>query len=88
MGPLCAASMESGSLHRGYPYLVQLHMLGDIESAAKLCLFQPEQHKLANLDSLINLWQSRLIREFIQFNTMPKICLTSVSGYIHCSILP
>lgn len=61
MGPLCAASMESGSLHRGYPYLLQLHMLGDIESAAKLCLFQTEQHKQANLDTLLNLWDSRCV---------------------------
>lgn len=59
MGPLSAASMESGSSHRGYPYLVQLHMLGDIESAAQLCLFKSDQEKHANLDTLINLWSNR-----------------------------
>lgn len=36
MGPLCATSMEGSVLERGYQYLVQLHMINDIESAVKL----------------------------------------------------
>ncbi|KAK2190032.1 hypothetical protein NP493_91g01005 [Ridgeia piscesae] len=31
MGPLSAASMEMGSYHRGYEYIVRLHMLNELE---------------------------------------------------------
>jgi len=32
MGPLSAASMEVGSYHRGYKYIVRLHMLSELEN--------------------------------------------------------
>jgi len=58
MGPLSAASMEGGSPLRGYSYLVQLHMLGDIEAAAKLCFFKPDKRNI-DLKTLLNQWETR-----------------------------
>lgn len=60
MGPLGAASMEYGSIQRGYSYLVQLHMLSDIDAAAKLCLFQEEKRQ-QHLDTLLSQWNTRSV---------------------------
>eukprot|EP00058_Branchiostoma_floridae_P009059 XP_002594547.1 hypothetical protein BRAFLDRAFT_104468 [Branchiostoma floridae] len=38
MGPLSAASMESGSYQRGYDYIVRLHMLCELQHGVKVLL--------------------------------------------------
>ncbi|XP_025077039.1 serine/threonine-protein kinase ATR-like isoform X1 [Pomacea canaliculata] len=37
MGPLSAASMEMGSYHRGYEYILRLHMLSELEDYFHVC---------------------------------------------------
>ena len=69
MGPLSAASMESGSYLRGYEYIVRLHMLNEIEQVQKVLFNLPtnvekmgcsEELDKMSLDDLLNQWDARL----------------------------
>ena len=67
MGPLCAASMEIGSYQRGYDYIVQLHMLNELEQGMKVVMelndtsLQPvESTKTQQMKMLLQQWDQRL----------------------------
>lgn len=69
MGPLSAATMESGSYLRGYEYIVRLHMLNEIEQVQKVLFnFSTNAEKMdcggesdkMNVEDLLNQWDSRL----------------------------
>lgn len=60
MGPLSAASMEGSALQRGYQYLIQLHLLKDIEVTTNIGgLFTERPLERGNLQYLTAYWNDR-----------------------------
>ncbi|KAK3087904.1 hypothetical protein FSP39_012312 [Pinctada imbricata] len=67
MGPLSAASMESGSYLRGYQYIVRLHMINEIEESLRLLLnlqtHTEDGEKLTcatSIEQMIKYWETRI----------------------------
>ncbi|KAI0215805.1 Serine/threonine-protein kinase ATR [Lamellibrachia satsuma] len=52
MGPLSAASMEVGSYHRGYEYIVRLHMLNELEQCFLTLMDFPSTSTRGQLSSM------------------------------------
>uniref|UniRef100_K1REA9 non-specific serine/threonine protein kinase n=1 Tax=Magallana gigas TaxID=29159 RepID=K1REA9_MAGGI len=65
IGPLSAASMESGSYLRGYEYIVRLHMLNEIQESCR-CLLgirntENESERTSTAEQLLRQWETRVI---------------------------
>ncbi|KAK6188750.1 hypothetical protein SNE40_004864 [Patella caerulea] len=80
MGPLSAASMETGSYHRGYENIVGLHILNEIEESMKVLFDFPvtnddnsEPSCRKSQASLLSQWESRLLTTQSSFRTQEPI---------------
>ncbi|XP_033634079.1 serine/threonine-protein kinase ATR-like [Asterias rubens] len=82
MGPLSAASMESGSYQRGYEYITRLHMLRDLERGVR-CLgglrssANPDDQ--TSRSELLTNWEARLDMTQSSFRAQqPILCLQRI----------
>ncbi|XP_041373194.1 serine/threonine-protein kinase ATR-like [Gigantopelta aegis] len=79
MGPLSAASMESGSYQRGYEYIARLHMLNDIEEALRVLADFPsrssDSEPITRIPpiGLLSQWRSGLQMAQSSFRTQEPI---------------
>ncbi|ESO92356.1 hypothetical protein LOTGIDRAFT_190706 [Lottia gigantea] len=80
MGPLSAASMETGSYHRGYENIVGLHMLNEIEESMRVLFDFPvgnddgsEPSSRKSQANLLSQWESRLLTAQASFRTQEPI---------------
>ena len=60
MSPLSVASMEVGSYHRGYEYIVRLHMLQELEEGARTLLGLGTGEGGNSKRKLLEEWRARL----------------------------
>lgn len=78
IAPLSAASMESGSYHRGYEYITRLHMLSEIEECVGVLMnlhtedSGPSNSKQTSAD-LLRQWESRLQVMQCSFRTQEPV---------------
>ncbi|XP_038072304.1 serine/threonine-protein kinase ATR-like [Patiria miniata] len=84
MGPLSAASMETGSYQRGYEYIARLHMLRDLEQGIR-CLGGFPQNASSSEDDimtrpeLLGTWDARLSMTQSSFRIQePLLCLQRI----------
>ncbi|XP_064619014.1 serine/threonine-protein kinase ATR-like [Lineus longissimus] len=82
MGPLSAASMESGSYQRGYEYIVRLHILNEIEKGVHSLLHRgrwpgTDNEILSPLtkNQLLSQWESRLSLVQSSFRSLEPILI-------------
>nr|XP_034325117.1 serine/threonine-protein kinase ATR isoform X2 [Crassostrea gigas] len=77
IGPLSAASMESGSYLRGYEYIVRLHMLNEIEESCR-CLLgirntENESERTSTAEQLLRQWETRFQTVQCSFRTQEPL---------------
>nr|XP_022332154.1 serine/threonine-protein kinase ATR-like isoform X2 [Crassostrea virginica] len=77
IGPLSAASMESGSYLRGYEYIVRLHMLNEIEESCR-CLLgirnsENEAERMSTAEQLLKQWSTRFETVQCSFRTQEPL---------------
>ncbi|XP_022100883.1 serine/threonine-protein kinase ATR-like [Acanthaster planci] len=84
MGPLSAASMETGSYQRGYEYITRLHVLRDLEQGIRCLGSLPlnastNEGDTMNRHQLLASWDVRLCMTQSSFRTQePLLCLQRI----------
>ncbi|XP_062573409.1 serine/threonine-protein kinase ATR-like [Saccostrea cucullata] len=78
IGPLSAASMESGSYLRGYEYIVRLHMLNEIEENCRVLLGirnnpDDDSERKSTMDQLLQQWETRFETVQCSFRTQEPL---------------
>jgi serine/threonine-protein kinase ATR len=73
MSPLSVASMEVGSYHRGYEYIVRLHMLQELEEGARTLLGLGTGEGGNSKRKLLEEWRARLAVTQTSYRTREPI---------------